>query len=145
MAKVISTDTQPQSINTSYSLWRIAIIGLILGFIYWGLTALLEQYTNSLGISGNIATIIVATLGIIAMVRLQLVQPLIVAIVSGATLWGMAEWTNGLVMVEIVIWSMLLYGLTYVLFSWIARYAKPIPVLTVIMIIVIVARIASTL
>lgn len=79
------------------------------------------------------------------MVRLRLAQPLIIAVVSAATLWGLADWTDGLSASEIVIWSMLLYVLAYALYSWVARYTKPMPVLATILIIVVIARIASVL
>ncbi|HUC96040.1 MAG TPA: hypothetical protein VMR16_00020 [Candidatus Saccharimonadales bacterium] len=145
MAKVINNDTQSQSISASYSLWRIALVGIALGAIYGGLSPLIQRYINSTEVSGGIATILVATLGIIVMLRLHMAQPLIVGITTGVTLWGLAQWTSGLNSVEAVAWSVLLYGLAYILFSWVARYARALPVLITVIIIIVAVRIASAL
>ena len=145
MAKVINNDTQPQSISESYSLWRIALVGIALGAIYGGLSPLIQRYINSTEVSGDIATILVATLGIIVMLRLHMAQPLIVGVTTAVTLWGLAQWTGGLNSSEAVAWSVLLYGLAYILFSWVARYARALPVLITVIIIIVAVRIASAL
>jgi len=145
MAKIIKWDTESQTIGTSYSFWRIALFGALLGVIYWGLTVLINRFIDSISISGNIASILVATLGIILMLRFRMAQPLIVAVAAGASLWGLSQWTNGLGWIEIIAWSALLYGLVYTLFSWIARYARVVPVLIAIILIIIILRITIVL
>ena len=161
MAKVIETDIESRAIGASYSLWQIASVGAALGALYWCLTALIERYIidpifcrsvssaltclNSTSISGDIATILIAAIGITVILRLYMARPLIIAIAVGASLWGLAMWTNGLMWGEAIAWSMLLYGLAYTLFSWIARYTRVIPVLVVMMLIVVAVRFATTL
>lgn len=145
MAKVIKTDTEPQSISTAYSWWKVALVGTVLGIIYWGFASLISVYFDSVVISGNIATILVATSGILVMMRLNMAQPLIIAVATGASLWGLAQLTRGLSAAEAIAWSVALYGVAYVLFSWIARYIKPVPVLTAMAIVTIAARIAANL
>jgi hypothetical protein len=145
MAKIIKWDTEPQTISASYSLWRTALVGVVLGVVYWGLTAFIGRFVDSTNISGDIATILIATIGIIVMLRLRIAQPLIIAVATGAALWGLARWTSGLAWGEVAAWSALLYGLAYILFSWIARYARIVPVLIIIVLIVIVLRITIAL
>jgi hypothetical protein len=161
MAKVIETDIESRAIGASYSLWQIALVGVALGALYWCLTALIEHYIidpifcrsisnaltclNSTSISGDIATILVAAVGITVILRLYMARPLIIAVAVGASLWGLAMWTDGLVWGEAIGWSMLLYGLAYILFSWVARYARVIPALVVTILIIVAVRFTTTL
>ena len=121
------------------------MVGVLLGVIYWVLMALISYYIKPTNISGDIITIIVATLGIVVMLRLHMAQPLIIAVATGASLWGISGWTSGLVWWETVAWIVLLYGLAYVLFSWVARYARALPVLITMVFVIIVVRITSAL
>lgn len=145
MAKIIDSDTGPQSISLSYSLWQIAAVGMLLGFVYLGLSSILRTYVSSDITAGDISTILVATLGIIIMIRLNMAQPIIIAIATGVTLWGLSQLTSGLVLDETVFWTVFLYMLAYVLFSWISRYVKAAPVLLAIFVIVVAVRIATNL
>ncbi|HRN90771.1 MAG TPA: hypothetical protein PLZ58_02270 [Candidatus Saccharibacteria bacterium] len=162
MAKVIKEETiQAQVISPIYSAWRITAVGAALGAVYWGLTALIDYFIitpvfcrsagnttvclNSVSVSGDIATILVAVIGIAIMIRLRIMQPLIIAVASAAVLWGLGGWTNGLAWGEIVAWSALLYGLAYLLFSWIARYNRIVPVLVYIVAIILIIRIMLVL
>jgi hypothetical protein len=161
MAKVIKTDIESRAIGESYSLWQIALVGVALGALYWCLTAFIEHYIidpifcrslsnastclNSTSISGGIATILVAAIGITVILRLYMARPLIIAAAVGIALWGLAQWTDGLVWGEAMAWSMLLYGLAYALFSWIARYVRVVPVVIAMLLIIIAVRFAITL
>lgn len=162
MAKVIKEETiQAQVISPVYSPWHIAAVGAALGAAYWALTALIDYFIispvfcrsagntlvciNSVSVSGDIATILVAVIGIALMIRLRIMQPLIIAVASAAVLWGLGGWTNGLAWGEIVAWSALLYGLSYLLFSWISRYTRIVPVLIYIIAIVLTIRIILVL
>jgi hypothetical protein len=161
MAKIIATNTESQAVRSSYSWWKVALIGVILGVIYYYLTLVLNHYVispvacrsvlnasaclNSDGMSGDMATILVAAIGIVIMLCFHMTRPLIVAVASGVALWGLARWTDGLSWVEIIAWSALLYGLAYSLFSWLARYVKIVPVLIAMTVIVITMRVIVTL
>lgn len=145
MAKLIATDTGTQSISASYSWWQITLVGALLGVIYWGLAELLGNYTDTVATAGYIATILVATFGISIMLRARMAQPLIIAIATGITLWGLSQLTRGLLWSEAIAWSIALYGLAYALFSWIARYTRPVPVFVSMIIVIIAVHIASNL
>jgi hypothetical protein len=161
MAKLIQSDDEPQLISNTYSLVKIIVIGIGLGLLYYFLTVIIQKYIiipvfcdsatsalschNSLGISGNISMVIVAVVGIMAMVMSRMTQPLIVAVATAATLWGLALWTDGLSMLEVIGWSVLSYALSYVLYSWITRYNRTVPVLILILAVIVTARIVIIL
>ncbi len=161
MAKLVLDDNEPKSIRLMYSVWRMAAIGVFLGILYWLLTILMSRYVidpiycgssvdtsvcaSSIPMAGNIVSIIVATIGLGIMIRYSVVRPIIIAVASAIALWGLAGWTEGLVWYEIGLWSALLYGFSYVLFSWISRYNRTVPVLVAILATLIILRVAVLL
>ena len=161
MAKVINTEIESRAVGTSYSLWQIALVGLVLGVLYWCLAGSIENYIidpifcrsisnamaclNSASISGDIATILVATVGVIVILRLYMARPLVIALAVGVSLWGLSQWTSGLAWGEAIAWSALLYGLAYTLFSWIARYKRFTLVLIAIVLVIFAVRFAVNL
>lgn len=162
MAKVIKEETvQAQVVSPVYSAWRIASVGAALGVFYWALTWLIDYFiispvfcrsvantmvcVNSVSVSGDIATILIAIIGTAVMIRLRMMQPLIITVASAVTLWGLSGWTNGLMWAEIAAWSALLYALSYLLFSWVSRYTRLIPVVISIVLIIIIVRIVLAL
>ena len=143
MAKIIKTN-ENQTISTQYSVWRIALVGAFLGVIYCGFILILNSFLPEVS-SGYISTILIAILGIAIMVYLNMFQPLIIAMASGIVLWGLSNWTSGLIWGEVVAWSAFLYSLSYILFSWIARYTRPTVVVVFISLIVVIARVVVSL
>ncbi|HEY8992296.1 MAG TPA: hypothetical protein VIM37_00415 [Candidatus Microsaccharimonas sp.] len=160
MAQVIITDQQ--AVAESYAMWvRTVVLGAVTGLIFWLLTIIVARYvidpivcgrffnaalcTDSTPLSGNIATILAATVGVISMVRISAARPIIVAIASAALLWDLAAWTDGLFWLEAVAWSVILYALVYALFSWITRYAALWVTILVSLLIVVIIRIALVL
>ncbi len=161
MAKVVNTEIDSQPIGSLGSLWQITLVGIVLGALFWCLTIATEQYfvnpifcrtlTNaytclySTSISGDIATILIAVVGIVLLLRLYVARPLLIAVAVGASLWGLTKWTSGLYWGEAIAWSVLLYGVAYTLFSWVARYIKSAPVVLSTIVIVAAIRYILTL
>jgi Na+-driven multidrug efflux pump len=145
VAKIIDSDIDSQSVSKSDPIWQIVLVGIILGVLYWWLTAFLLNFVNLIGVAGDIATILVATIGIVIMLNLRMTRPLLVALASAISLWGLAKLTDGLNWFEIIIWSVLVYSLSYLLFSWLNRYKRVVPVLVVAIIIVVIIRITIIL
>lgn len=145
MAKIINSNVESRTINSSYSLWKNTLIGVMCGLVFLGLAALISQNSNSFTIPGDVATILAATVGVIVMIFLRMTRPLLVASASAVSLWGLSQMTNGLSWFEVVIWTVLLYGLAYALFSWVSRYTRMVPVLIVIITIIVIVRITTTL
>lgn len=161
MAEVIVDEDHKKVVSPSYSWWRVALVGAALGILYWALTFIVSRFivdplfcrpgedavacANSIELAGNIATILIATAGLGVLVALRVMRPLFVAVSAAIVLWGLASWTNGMFWGEVAFWSALLYGLAYVLFSWISRYGRTVPVLVAIVLILVVARIVLAL
>jgi hypothetical protein len=143
MAKVIHNDTDSRIIPQPFKWLRNLIIGLLLGVAFWSLTGLAYFYTGSISVAGDISTILTATVGILIMVSVRMTRPLIVAVSSAISLWGLAGWTDGLDKIEVMGWSVLLYAVTYCLYLWIVRFARLVPVLILVMAIVLLTRIIS--
>jgi hypothetical protein len=161
VVKVIVDDSQADPLYKVYSWRKLASIGLLLGIGYWVLSILLTYYVidplfcgsqanvsscaNSTLLAGDIATIIIAFIGIGILVRSAVARPIVVAIASLTALWGLSGLTEGLFWLEAVAWSAFLYGLTYVLFSWISRYALPFVVIVTTVIVITLIRIITVL
>ena len=145
MAELIDSSVDSQVIGSSYSLWKYILIGVFLGLLHHGVFILLGNYIKTDSVTDAISTIIVGTIGTVVMARFYIPQALLINIAAGASIWGLSGWVTGLMWYEIVGFSMLLYGLSYVLFSWVARFTKFMPVIISMLVIVVAARIASAL
>ena len=161
MAKIINSEVESQVLSSTYYLWRVILIGIFLGLLYWLFTVFIEKYIigaflcNSsfsnlicldlVLISGNIASIIIAVISTLVMLKLGLSRPLVVAVAVMIALWGLSSWTIGLSTGEIILGDVVTYFLAYLLFSWIARYMKTVTVLITIFIVIIMVRIAVNL
>lgn len=156
MAKVIETEVDSRVITENFPLLKVVIVGLTSGFLFWLFTFLLEKYllssmacttsglflcSESLELAGDIASILVVVISIILMINLRMTQPLIIAVATAASLWGLASWTFGLTIWEVIAWSLVTYLISYLLFSWVVRYDRLWPVLISILIIVMIVRI----
>lgn len=141
MAKIIDSTIESSSVNQSCPIWKISAVGVILGILYWCLTILILLFVSSLDVAGNIATIIIAVIGLIIIMNLFAARPLLIAVASAILLWGLAVMTNGLAWFEIIAWNVLLYGMSYTVFAWLSRYKKAVPVLIVVTMIVICLRV----
>ncbi len=145
MAKIVDSEIDSQPIISYNPVWHIVSVGVILGILYCALTALISKLFGLASVAGDISTILVATVGIVVMLNLRMARPLVVALASAISLWGLSKLTAGLGWVEIVLWSAFLYGISYLLFSWLIRYRRFLPVLLVICLIVIIVRLTITL
>ena len=156
MASVMEEIDNRASESARYSVLVIGIVGALLGLLFFGLSVVLDKFMiepifckadvsncmSAISISGDISTIIVATIGILAMIGLKMARPLIVSLSSALSLWGLATMTSNMGWAEAAFWAVLLYTITYILFSWIARYLLLKPVLVAMLVIVIMARLA---
>jgi hypothetical protein len=158
MAKVI-VDDERVAVKTTFDWRYLLLTGLVMGILYVGLAAAIQQYviepvycqrvinvaicTNSQSVSGNIASIIVAVLSLVLLVRLRVFRPIVIIVASMVLLWGLSTWTAGLGIAEVLISSAILYALTFILVSWICRYVKTTPVLIVVALVVLTSRLTG--
>ncbi len=160
MARVL-TDEQTILMRPWQAWLRIVLVGAAVGIVFWILTALLGRYivepltcrelvdaascVNATSLAGNIAAILSALLAIIALLRMNIAQPVIIAVGSAAVLWSLAGWTNGLFWLESIAWAIVLWGLSFGLFAWITRYSRLIPSIIIATIVVLIIRITLVL
>lgn len=156
MAKIL-IDEQTILMRPWQSWLRVIITGAAVGLLFWIITTLLTRYViepltcrelanaaqclGSNTLAGNVAAILTALAAILIMVRLNVIQPVIIAIGSAAILWDLSTWTGGLFWAEAIGWSILLYALSYALFSWLTRYTRMIPAIIGGIIVILLIRI----
>lgn len=152
MAKVIQNQQQV-IVEPWWVKNKIIYIGLGMGLLWWILTAILRQYVvepiacrdlasastciNSISVSGNIAGIIIAVIGIWLLIRYLQPRPIIIAIASAVLLWDLGSLLNGLPWWATLLWALFFYTASYGLFSMVAR-CKSIGVSLVLAIILVV-------
>ena len=140
---------------------RVALLGAILGVIGWSLSELLNKYViealfchnqsttslclNSEVVSGNIALVIVAVVGIAGLVRLGVYRPMLVALAVVACLWSISGWLTGLTWYEALGWTALVYMVAYLAFAWLVRPRNFVVVIMSLLTVIVVTRIISTI
>lgn len=161
MAKVIQSQQQQVVAEPWWVKIRIVYIGLALGVVWWVLTAILRHYVvepfacrdlsgasacvNSFGISGNIAAVLVAVLGIWLLIRYFQPRPIIIAVATAILLWDLGAFLNGLVWWAALLWAIFFYAASYTLFSMVSRVKLLAVALVLAAIIVIGIRIILAL
>lgn len=134
---------------------QVALLGAVLGVAAWLLAAVIRHVifeplfcgdaANSMcvGASSNagiLALIVVSVAGLMGLIRLGAYRPLLIVIAAAVSLWGLAGWVNGLFWLEAILWSALLFALTYVVFLWLARIRPFVIAVIVIVLAVVLAR-----
>jgi len=145
VAKVVDSVVDSEQISVLFPYWRILLVGVVSGISYWGFTIFILNYIGKINVAGNISTILVATICTVIMLNFRMARPLLVALASAVSLWGLVRLTNGLEWFEVVSWDILLYVLSLLLFCWITRYKRILPVLVAIIVIVAIVRLTITL
>lgn len=154
MAKTVVQSTE----IVQYVWWRAALLGVGLGVVFWALMALLNHYvvavsvcqglttcSDSMVVSGDIATILTAFIGLLLTMAIHVYRPLIVVVAVAVVTWGLGNWVDGLSWYEALGWAALLYGLAYLLFSWVTQYQRLASVLIWTILVVVVARVIFAL
>lgn len=139
---------------------RVAVVGVVLGVIAWGLTLFLErvvlgavlcgdessvQCANISAYAGNIAAVIVMIIGVVSLVKMSVYRPLLIALGTVVSLWGLAAWMKDLQYLESLAWTVLLYSVFYSLYAWIARIRHAVVVLVVFILVAAVTRLVPML
>lgn len=160
MARLVTNEQV--TILQPWQQWlRTVFIGAGLGVLFWVLTALLSRYViepitcqqivdvaacvDATSRAGMIAAILTGFVAVLVMVRMRIAQPIILAVGTAAILWDLAAWTTGLLWIEAIAWSILLYALCYGLFGWITRVPRLIIAIIIGLIICLSIRIILVL
>lgn len=161
MAQLVLDERYPHAISQMFSWWRVATIGAALGVLYVILTSMIKMWIveplfcgqnlnvsacmNATDSAGNIANLIVFGAGLFALIRLGVLRPLLIALASAITVWGLAGWMEGIGWVETLLWAILAYALSYVTYAWISRYTVTIWALLGVVAVVVVIRVLLAL
>lgn len=147
---------------TGRTIVHVALLGVFLGLVAWGVTALVSNYVidplfcKAEGgnfsvcaqgglLASNIASLLVGVLGVVALLRLGVFRPLLISLAVVITLWGLGPWLGALPWYEALIWSVVLYVVAYVVFSWLARVRTFWVALLTTIILIVATRIISSL
>lgn len=156
MEKTDRTDVTNVLIEVKQQLMiQVALLGAALGVAAWLLAALIRQVifeplfcgdaangmcVSAASNSGLVALTIVSVAGLMGLVRLGAYRPLLVVIAAAITLWGLASWTHNLSWLEAILWSAILFALSYVVFLWLARIRPFAIAVIAIVLVVVLAR-----
>lgn len=127
-----------------------------MGALWWVLTSLLNRYivepsacrdlteaaacVNSFSVSGSIAAVVVAVVGTILLVRYIQPRPIVISVAAVILLWDLAALADGLAWWVVLLWALVLYGLSYSLFSLVAQFRLVANSLLVAALLVVVIR-----
>lgn len=145
MSSIIDSDDMSRNIYGPNYFLRIVIIGATMGFVYWCITSLLNNYLHSYAIAGSIASVLTATASFGLMYKMKIANSLIISTAVGLALWGLVGLTSGLGLAEIISADIFTYALAYTVFSWVARINRIGFVVITMAIIIIILRIINSL
>ena len=125
MAKVINSDVASKETTEQPSMLFILILGIISGVLY----ILTEKSTINSGLSlensAAIASILVCFFMMMLGAATRIRRPIIISILVMISLWNLYKITSEFGFIVNILICLLLYMISFLLFSWIARYKKP--------------------
>lgn len=137
---------------------QVALLGASLGIVSWILTQLIRQIVfvplfcgdpassmcvGATGSAGVIALIVTTIVGLLGLVRLGVYRPLLIALASAVSLWGIAIWVGNLLWFEAIAWSIVLFAVSYVVLTWLVRPRAFVLAVGLVIAVVLLARIAA--
>lgn len=156
MVKVVQSE-QSVAVESLWAKLRIVYIGLFIGVIWWLVTFVLNNYVvepsacrdlssaticmNSYGVSGSIASILVAILGIFSLIMARQPRPIIIATSSLVVLWNLGMILDGLVWWYVLLAASFLYIATYALFALISRVKSSVLSITASIVAVVLIQV----
>ncbi len=139
---------------------QIALFGAVLGVAAWVLSLLVRQVifvplfcgdpasgacVNATGTATMIAGLLAGIVGLLGLVRLSVYRPLLIVLAAVIALWGIGALTAQLPWYEALSWSVILYALTYLAFSWLVRPRLFVPAVILVVVAVVLIRLLPLL
>ena len=137
-------------------LASIITVGVSVGVITWVAMSLLERYvfaavmcrqdaaancTDAAGYALTVALILGALAGLIALVQVRVYRPLLVVVAATTALWGFADkLIAGLDWYWALPITVIVFGLAYGLFAWVARLRSFILSVVISVVLVVMIR-----
>lgn len=128
-------ESQPTIIDQDKRItFKIALTGVVLGLVGYIITYTLERFilaslvchgesscTTANSYAGNIASVLIGIIGVVALVRSGVYRPIIIAIGAAISLWGVSSWLFNAGVVVSLIGAAGLYGIAYLTYGWLVR------------------------
>lgn len=105
----------------------------------------MNECTNAGNYAMIVAMVIASIGGLIALVQARIYRPLLVVLAAAISMWGLHVITAGMQWYWTLVVTMILFALTYALFTWVARIRSFLLSLVVIVVLVALVRLAYTL
>jgi hypothetical protein len=136
-------------------LFRVVIVGLIVGLLTWSLAQLLDMYLfkgmicqgsvsmrcdASLTYASALAVVLGGVVGSLTLAKLQVYRSLLVTIASTITLWGLPIITSDWSWQAALLATVGLFAVSYSMYAWIARIRSFPMAAIVTIVLVVVAR-----
>lgn len=133
---------------------QIVLLGVIVGAATWLIALIVDRFILSSLMcgsaesceaatvtAGNIALVLTAIGALLGLVKLGVYRPLLVVLAASIVLWSMSAILLGVQWYEALAWTVLLYALSYIAFSWFVRPRFFLAAIILVMAVVITARI----
>lgn len=150
----------PFAVDTSVKqVVQIAVVGLLVGAATWLFGYLIDVYfitpiictadtssficASKISLASNVAGAIGVIIGVVAMVKLSVYRPLLVAIATLASLWSIGSWLQAEDWYVALLLAAVLYMIGYIVFGWIARMTSFTMTLVAIILVIIGCRLAT--
>lgn len=128
--------------------------GALVGLLSWSLSLLLDQVVfrgllchetlmqcdASTQYATSTADIVAMGIGVFFLVRMQVYRPLLVGLCVLASLWGLFSIVSTFSTLMAGLIFVCLFGISYVLFAWIARIRLFLTALLVMVVLIVIAR-----
>lgn len=92
------------------------------------------------GFSMTVALIIASIGGVAGLARIRIYRPLLIVLASAISLWGLHSVLVDMVWYWTILVYMVLFGLVYGLFSWVARIRNLILTIVAVVVLVVLIR-----
>ena len=145
----------PLVVMTSRDLLSTVICGLVVGVMVAALLFVMNKFiftpvlcrpqapadcSQAPSYAMVVAMVIGAIAGVVGLARLRIYRPLLVVIAATISLWGLQALMMPLSWYLYVLVPMILFGLAYSLFAWIARLRSFLLALVITVVLVVVIR-----
>lgn len=138
------------------SLGLAALVGLAVGALTWLVSWFFQHVIfNSLvchssvvscaengNVAFNVAAVLMAVVGVVALVRSGIYRPVLVSIAALVSLWSLQTLLSGLGWFEALLWTAALYGFSYTLFAWVLKIYNLTLAIGLLVVLVVLVRIA---
>ncbi len=153
----VADDEKPKFIDIDrQSLGFAGIAGLAVGVSTWLVSWFLQNVilnpivchssattcASNGDIAFNIAAVLMAVAGVVALVRKGIYRPVLVAGAAVISLWSLQALLSNLGWLEALAWTAILYALAYVLFTWVLKVYNLTIASVLLVALVVLARIA---